>query len=92
MTVNFKQISFRDIEGKEVTVDLQKQLGNQLYMQGRNIEECELGKRIYFSDGDVNLSEKDCEAVKLAVAGYAYIVRQAVLNRLTDSKLDEYEV
>lgn len=80
--VNFKQIIIKDIEGREVEADFQKQLGNQLYMQGRNIEECELGKRIYFAQGDVELSEKECEMVRNAVQGYSYIARSAIENQL----------
>ena len=44
--VNFKEITIKDINGNDIVADFQKQLGNQLYMQGQNIEECELGKKI----------------------------------------------
>ena len=57
--VNFSKIVIKDIEGRDVQADFQKQLGNQLYMQGRDIEECELGKRIYFAQGEVELTDKD---------------------------------
>ena len=42
MKVNFAKIIIKDIEGRDVQADFQRQLGNQLYMQGRDIEECEL--------------------------------------------------
>lgn len=80
--VNFAKIIIKDIEGREVEANFQKQLGNQLYMQGRNIEECELGKRIYFAEGDVELSEKECAIVRNAVQGYSYIARSAIENQL----------
>lgn len=80
--VNFKKIIIRDIEGNEVVADFQKQLGNHLYMQGRDIEECELGKRIYFADGEVELSEKECAMVKMAVQGYSYIARSAIEEQI----------
>ena len=80
--INFKKIMIRDIEGNEVVADFQKQLGNQLYMQGRDIEECELGKRIYFADGEVELSEKECAMVKMAVQGYSYIARSAIEEQI----------
>ena len=82
MKVNFKKIIIKDIEGREVEADFQKQLGNQLYMQGRNIEECELGKRIYFAEGDVELTDKEAAIVKQAVAGYSYIARTAIENQI----------
>ena len=76
--VNFAEIVLKDIEGNELKANFQKQLGNQLYMQGRNIEECELGKKIYFADGSIEISEKDSEIVKNAVQGYSYIARTAI--------------
>ena len=82
MKVNFAKIIIKDIEGRDVQADFQKQLGNQLYMQGRNIEECELGKRIYFAHGDVELSKKECAIVKQAVQGYSYIARTAIENQI----------
>lgn len=80
--VNFKKIIIRDIEGNEVVADIQQQLGNQLYMQGRDIEECELGKRIYFADGEVELSDKECAMVRMAVQGYSYIARSAIEEQI----------
>ena len=82
MKVNFAKIIIKDIEGRDVQADFQKQLGNQLYMQGRDIEECELGKRIYFADGDVELTDKECTIVRNAVQGYSYIARSAIENQL----------
>ena len=80
MKVNFAKIIIKDIEGRDVQADFQKQLGNQLYMQGRNIEECELGKRIYFADGEAELSDKEAAIVKQAVAGYSYVARTAIIG------------
>ena len=80
--INFKKIIIRDIEGNDVVADFQAQLGNQLYMQGRDIEECELGKRIYFADGEVELSDKECAMVKMAVQGYSYIARSAIEEQI----------
>ena len=81
--VNFQKVTIKDIEGNDVVADFSKQIGNQLYMQGQNIEECELGKRIYFAkDGEVEMSDKDCDAVKRITMGYAYIAREAIENAM----------
>ena len=80
--VDFSKIVLKDIEGRELTADFQKQLGNQLYMQGRDIEECELGKKLYFADGEAELSEKECAIVKKAVQGYSYVARTAILDTI----------
>ena len=78
---DFRKIMIPDIEGNEQEADFAKQLGNQLYMQGRDIEECELGKRIYF-DGEVEMSDSECDAVRRITAGYSYVARQAILRAL----------
>lgn len=82
MKVNFKKMILKDIEGKEVTADFSKQIGNMLYMQGQNIEECELGKRIYFAENEVEISEKEGDMVRRITAGYSFIVRQKIEEML----------
>jgi hypothetical protein len=76
--VDFSKITIKDIEGNDVQADFQKQLGNQLYMQGRNIEECELGRRIYHAEGEVELSDDECRMVANATQGYSYVARIAI--------------
>ena len=82
--VNFKEITIKDIEGRDVQADFQRQLGNQLYMQGQNIEECELGKKIYFTPDDeaTELDDKDVAIVRKAVQGYSYVARTAIEQAL----------
>lgn len=75
---DFSKIAIRGIEGQTIEADFQKQLGNQLYMQGRDIEECELGKKIYFAEGEVELSDKERDIVKQAIQGYSYVARTAI--------------
>ena len=82
--VNFKTITIKDINGNDIVADFQKQLGNQLYMQGQNIEECELGKKIYFTpDGEATeLDDKEVAIIRKAVQGYSYVARTAIEQAL----------
>ena len=84
MKVNFSKIIIKDIEGRDVQADFQKQLGNQLYMQGQNIEECELGKKIYFTPDDeaTELDDQEVAIVRKAVQGYSYVARTAIEQAL----------
>lgn len=82
MKVNFANIKIKDIEGNEITLDVQKQIGNQLYMQGQNIVECELGKRIYYADGEVELTAEECAIIGRFTAGYSYIIRTAIAEAM----------
>ena len=82
--INFKTITIKDINGNDIVADFQKQLGNQLYMQGQNIEECELGKKIYFTpdDEETELDDKEVAIVRNAVQGYSYVARTAIEQAL----------
>ena len=79
--VDFRQIPVKDIEGNIQPVDMSKALGNQLYMQGKDIVECELGRDIW-RKGEVELNDQQAAIVKAAVAGYAYIVREGIESML----------
>jgi hypothetical protein len=81
--VNFKTITFRDIEDKDQLLDCQKGLGNAIYMQGADIEERDLGRKIYYADGDVELTDKQVEVVKRFASRYSFVLREAVENALT---------
>ena len=81
--VNFKAIPFRDIEDKEQLFDCQKELGNAIYMQAADIEERDLGRKIYYADGEVELTDKQVEVVKRFAARYSFVLREAVEKALT---------
>lgn len=82
--VDFSKIIIKDINGNDIVADFQKQLGNQLYMQGQNIEECELGKKIYFTPDDeaTELDDKEVAIVRKTVQGYSYVARTAIEQAL----------
>lgn len=84
MYVNFTKIHLKDINGEVQEVNFAEQLGNQLYMTGHNIEECELGKRIYFAKGEMELSEKEIQIVTMAVAGWSYVARTAIMEAMKE--------
>lgn len=80
--VNFREIVIEDINGKPMPGDFHEILGNQLYMQGRDIRECELGRKIYFAEGEIELSENEAKTIKEAVKGWSYIARTAIEKML----------
>lgn len=81
MKVDFRQVPVKDIEGNVQQVDMSKALGNQLYMQGKDIVECELGRDIWHK-GEVDLNDQQVAIVKSAVAGFAYIAREGIESML----------
>jgi hypothetical protein len=80
--VNFREIIIEDIRGEKVKADLHEVLGNQLYMQGADIKECELGRKIFFAECEVELSDEELRTVSNAVQQWRYIAKTAVLKAL----------
>ena len=79
--VDFSKIEIVLIDGTKMKTDFQhgeNGIGNQLYMTGRDIEACELGKKIYFAEGEVELSDKEVQIVTQAIQGWSYVARIAI--------------
>ena len=81
--VDFRNIVIHDVNGQEQKADVAKQFGNLLYMQGQNIEECELGQVIYHTGdegpGELELSDSQCEVVARFAAMLPFVVRTGIL-------------
>ena len=56
--INFTALEVEDVEGNKHQVNIAKALGNMLYMNVLTIEECDLGRAIYYSEGEMELDEK----------------------------------
>jgi hypothetical protein len=52
-------------------------------MQAADIEERDLGRKIYYANGDVELTDQQVEVVKRFAARYSYVLREAVETALT---------
>ena len=88
--MNFGAIIVKDVEGKEQRVDVRKDMGNAMYMRGKDIVECELGRTIWHSDGDVELNDTQVAAVRRFTAAYPYVLRNAIDALLTgEGHVDE---
>ena len=86
--INFRKIAITNVEGKEQKVDISQLLGNQLYMEGANIEECELGKRIYFAKEEVELTDAEAEILRVFTQRYSYVIRTAIADMLKSQTTD----
>lgn len=79
--INFKAIKLVNIKGEEEIADIQEKLGSQLFF-GHDMEEYELGKKIYHAQGEVELNEKEEDLVRKAIEGYSYVLRVAIKEAL----------
>lgn len=85
--VDFSKIEIVLIDGTKMKTDFQhgeNGIGNQLYMTGRDIEACELGKKIYFAEGEIELSDKEVQIVTQSVQGWSYTLRTAIIEAMKE--------
>ena len=80
--VDFSKVTMEDIKGEPMPGDFHEVLGNQLYMQGRDIKECELGRKIFFAEGDIEITDDEAKIVRNAVNGWSYVARTAIQKML----------
>ena len=80
---NFGKIPFKGLEVEE-TIDIRKQLGNFLFYSSTDLKGSELGRKIYFSAGEVDLHEEDKKIILAALerAFPSYVVRQAIIESI----------
>jgi hypothetical protein len=80
--VDFRNIVIRDINGQETKADVTALFGNMLYMQGQNIEECELGQAIYHQGDEgpeaLELNDKQVAIVKTYADRLPYVMRTGI--------------
>ena len=80
--VNFLEVKIKNIEGKEINVKVDyKDLGNALYMNGRHIIVCQIGQKIWNSDGTVELTEEEAKKLSEEIVGMYPIVIQEGLRK-----------
>lgn len=82
MIVDFSKIEIEGLEGKEL-LDIRKQLGNYLYYQSQDLSGSELGRNIYFSNGEIEIKEEEKKIIKDAVnVMYKSYVIKTAINKL----------
>jgi len=62
--VNFKELTVQmELEGEPVKLDVRKDIGNFIYQNSRDLGALELARRIYFSEGDMEMSQAETETL-----------------------------
>ena len=84
MKVDFSNIMINDIDGNEAPADIRQLFGNMLYMQGVNIDECELGTAIYHQkEGEpMELTKEQADIVKRYAERLPYVMRTGIISAL----------
>lgn len=91
--VNFSALEIQGIDGSKQRVDVQDEIANLIYMRGQNIQQCELGCRLYQAgrkDGlldpkasrEVEMSYEELSLVRNIVQQFPLVVREALLKQI----------
>lgn len=80
---NFKEVTIKGLEKDEV-LDARKMLGNHLYYNSKDLTGSELGRKIFFSDGEIELTDGEKTLAKEASEQIwvSYVIRQAVSSAI----------
>ena len=80
--VDFSKIELEMIDGNKKTVDFQhgeNGLANQIYMGAREIKWRDLGRRLYYAEGEIELNDEEVVYIKQHVQGWVLVAREAVM-------------
>ena len=80
--VDFSKIELEMIDGNKKTVDFQhgeNGLANQIYMGAREIKWRDLGRRLYYAEGEIELNDEEVAYIKQHVQNWVLVAREAVM-------------
>lgn len=80
--VDFSKIELEMIDGNKKTVDFQhgeNGLANQIYMGAREIKWRDLGRRLYYAEGEIELNDEEVAYIKQRVQDWVLVAREAVM-------------
>lgn len=91
--VNFKELNVETEIDNFQTIDLRKEIGNKLHQHAVTIPMDELARKIYHSEGSVNIEDEDYGMMMSTISNsFSLIVRQAVercTSEFKENKEDE---
>lgn len=89
MTINFSKVKGKNVDDKEIIIDLSKTLGNTMYCTAMSDEEMKLGKEIY-DKGTIDVNKPRAQAIKKFVNnGSFYAFVRVAINPILDKIIKE---
>ena len=89
MKIDFSKLTIQDIEGKDVIIDISKELGNIIFQQTQDLGELDLAKDIY-KNGEVDLTSDQAQVVKTyadkSFKAFILVVLDPMLSAIIDQK------
>lgn len=80
--IDFRQIEIEMLDGNNSTVDISKELGNQIYQKTADLGELELAREIY-RDGEVEIDHQQSGILSAYISsGFLAFVQEAACRQL----------
>ena len=76
-TIDFSKIPVKNVKGATEVKNYRDYIAEQLYNQSHDEAGAMLAQKIAQSEGEVELSEDECNIIKTLLAPYPYVMRTA---------------
>ena len=83
--VDFSKIQVETIDGSMQKIDMQhgeNGLANQIYMGAREIKWRDFGRKLYYAEGEVELTDEEVAYVRTQVSSWSVVFIQAIERAL----------
>ena len=82
-TFDFNKVEILDLNGRRMGIEqLKADVCNALYMQGQDITECELGRKLWNTQEALEITEDEEKILRKASEKYPYLIRTALVKQL----------
>jgi len=88
-TFDFSKVEILSLDGKPMgTEQLRAEVCNSLYMQGKDLTECELGQKLWHAVGAngeplaIEITEAEEKILRTNFEKYPYLIRTALVKQL----------
>ena len=78
MKVNFHELEIEMVNGETQKIDVHEAVGNYIFSNANDVAEHDLGRNIYHSQGEMELSDKQAKIIERMADGMKYVLRKAL--------------
>jgi hypothetical protein len=78
--VNFRELEVELVNGETQKVYVHEAVGNYIFNNANDVAEHDLGRDIYHSHGEMELSDKQAKIIERMADGMKYVLRQSLKN------------
>ena len=81
--IDFSKIEYENIDGKKAVVDVRVGIGNQIYFNAQDIKVRDLGRKIYQSKDEIELTDEEVQVVINVAKTMPIVYREPLLELLS---------